>query len=66
MVGMNKFNEKERRKQRRAYQTDHFKADLRTPKYRERSIDRKRIEDEKGNFYLIERYYDEDEDEERP
>lgn len=46
MTGINKFDQKDRRRQRRAYQINHIKADLRTPKYRERTIKRKRIEDE--------------------
>lgn len=45
MPGLNKFTDKERRQQRRSFQSDHFKADLRLPKYRERTIKRKRRED---------------------
>lgn len=43
MVGLNKFTDKERRAFRRSFQSDPYKDDLRTPKYRERSIpDKKR------------------------
>lgn len=61
MVGLNKFADKERRKARRSFQSDHIKADLRQPKYKQRVIERKRIEDEGGNYYFQDRYYDDEE-----
>lgn len=45
MPGINKYTEKERRKARRSFQSDHIKADLRTPKYREQTIPDKRRAD---------------------
>lgn len=50
MVGLNKFTDKERRRARRSFQSDQFKKDLRTPKYRERSIPRKRKEDDVEDY----------------
>lgn len=44
--GLNKFERKEKRQQRRQYQQNHLKSDLITPKYRERTIPNKRREDE--------------------
>ena len=42
MVGLNKFTDKERRKARRSFQSNHIHADLRLPKYRERTIPNKK------------------------
>ena len=59
--GLNKFTEKERRKQRRQYEHNHIAQDLDTPKYRQRVIpNRKRIDNDDGSFYLADRYYEEE------
>ena len=59
--GLSKYDGKEKRRQRRNYQRNHIKADLRTPKYKEQTFkDRKRIETAEG-FYLDSRDYDNDE-----
>lgn len=42
MVGLNKFTEKERRKARRSFQSNHIAHDLHTPKYRPRVIPNKK------------------------
>ena len=59
MPGLNKFNEKERRLQRRR---NFVAKDLASPKYHQRVIDRKRIENEDGSVYYQDRYYDEEDD----
>jgi hypothetical protein len=59
MVGLHKFTGKEKREQRRR---NHIARDLLTPKYRSRVVpDKKRVDNENGSFYLVERYYDDDE-----
>jgi hypothetical protein len=59
MVGLHKFDGKNKREQRRR---NHVARDLATPKYHQRIIpDRKRIDNDDGTFYLDERYYDDDE-----
>ncbi len=62
MVGLSKFDGKDKRRQRRAYQRNHIAQDLHSPKYRQRVKERKRIDDDNGNYYFRERYYDEEED----
>lgn len=59
MPGLKKFGDKERRKQRRS---NHIAKDLMTPKYRQRVLDRKRIEDEDGNYYFQDRYVEDNYD----
>lgn len=59
MTGLKKYEGKDRRRQRLH---NHIAHDLRSPKYRPRVIDRKRIEDEDGNYYFLDRYYDEEDD----
>lgn len=51
MPGLNKYTEKERRQKRRSFQSDPYKSDLLTPKYRERTIPNRRKAD---------RYYEEE------
>lgn len=59
MTGLNKFDEKNKREQRRR---NHVARDLLTPKYHQRVVpDRKRIDNEDGSCYFVERYLDEDE-----
>lgn len=59
MVGLHKFEGKEKREQRRR---NHVARDLLTPKYHQRVVpDKKRIDNEDGTYYLVERYFDEDE-----
>jgi hypothetical protein len=59
MVGLHKFTDKEKRAQRRR---NHIARDLLTPKYHPRVVpDKRRVDNEDGTFYLIERYYDDDE-----
>lgn len=59
MVGLNKFEVKDKRAQRRR---NHIARDLLTPKYHQRIIpDRKKVENADGTFYLDERYYDDGE-----
>ena len=58
MVGLHKFEGKNKREQRRR---NHVARDLLTPKYRQRIVpDRKRIDNEDGSYYLDERYYEDD------
>lgn len=59
MVGLNKFDEKNKREQRRR---NHVARDLATSKYHQRIIpDKKRIDNADGTFYFDERYYEDDE-----
>jgi hypothetical protein len=62
VVGLSKFDGKDRRRQRRNYQRNEIAKDLGSPKYRQRIKERKRIDDEKGNFHFVDRYYDDTED----
>lgn len=59
MPGLKKFGDKEKRKQRR---NNHIARDLMTPKYRQRTVERKRIEDEDGNVHFRNRYPEDNED----
>lgn len=59
LTGLQKFGDKGRRKQRRS---NHIAKDLMTPKYRQRTIERKRIENEKGDLYFGDRYYNDEGD----
>lgn len=59
MTGLKKFDGKERRKQRR---NNHIAKDLMSPKYRQRIVEKKRVEDEFGNYYLQDRYLEDDDD----
>jgi len=64
VVGLSKFDGKERRRQRkliaqRQAERDRMLRDLGSPKYRQRVKERKLIEDEHGNKHFRERYYDE-------
>lgn len=43
---MNKFGDKDRRRQRRNFNRNHIARDLESPKYHQRVIERKRTEDE--------------------
>lgn len=52
-----KFNPEERRLR------NPIARDLHTPKYRLQVIERKRIEDEDGNIYFQDRYYDDETEE---
>lgn len=61
MVGLSKFDGKDRRRQRRTYQRNHIAHDLGSPKYRQRVKERKRIDDENGNYYFTDPYYDDEE-----
>lgn len=61
MTGLNKFSDKDRRRQRRSYQRNHIAADLGSPKYRQRVKERKRVDDEEGYFF-VDPYLDDDED----
>jgi hypothetical protein len=58
MVGLNKFTDKERRKARRSFQSDRIHADLRSPKYRERTIPNRK----KNNGPYYEESYEEYDD----
>lgn len=59
MVGLNKFDIKKKREQRRR---NHVARDLATSKYRQRVVpDKKRLDNEDGTFFLSERYYDDGE-----
>lgn len=62
MTGLSKFSDKEKRKQRRSYERDRILKDLNSPKYRQRTIDRKRIEDEDGNLYFQDQYIEDDDE----
>lgn len=62
MTGLAKFSDKEKRKQRRQYERDRLLKDLGSPKYRQRVIDRKRIEDEDGNLYFQDQYVEDDDE----
>jgi hypothetical protein len=42
MVGLNKFTDKERRKQRRSFQSNHIAVDLHSSKYRQRTVSNKK------------------------
>ncbi len=44
MVGLNKFTEKERRKQRRSFQSNHIAHDLHSPKYHQRVVPAKKAD----------------------
>lgn len=60
MTGLNKFDEKTKREQRRR---NHVARDLMTPKYHQRIIpSRKRTDNDDGTYYIDERYF-EDNDE---
>lgn len=52
MVSISKFTEKERRKARRSFQSNHIAHDLFTPKYRQRVIERKRNDNEDGSYWF--------------
>lgn len=53
MVGINKFTEKERRKQRRSFKVrNEIARDLHTPKYHQRVIERKRVDNEDGSYWF--------------
>lgn len=60
MTGLNKYDQKEKRKQRLR---NHIAKDLASPKYRQRILERKRTDNEDGSYYFADRYYDEDDDE---
>jgi len=64
MVGINKFSEKERRKARRSFQSNHIARDLHTPKYKQRVINsnRKRIDNEDDSYYFVDLWDDEDDE----
>lgn len=59
MVGMSKLSDKEKREQRRR---NHVARDLATPKYHQRIIERKRVEDEEGNRFFADRYHEDEVD----
>jgi hypothetical protein len=42
MVGMNKFSEKDRRRERRVRERNHIAHDLHSPKYHQRVVENKR------------------------
>lgn len=54
MVGINKFTEKDRRRARRSFQSNHIAKDLYTPKYRPRVVERKRVDNEDGTYWFTE------------
>jgi hypothetical protein len=58
MTGLNKLSEKEKRAQRRR---NHIAKDLGTPKYRQRIVERKRVDGEEGSFFA-DRYYEDEVD----
>lgn len=61
MVGINKYTDKERRKQRRSFQVRNMIAkDLHSPKYRQRIIERKRVDNEDGTYWFEEQYLDDE------
>jgi hypothetical protein len=65
VTGLNKFSEKDRRRQRRSFkdvkERNPIAKDLGSAKYRQRTVpNKRRIDNEDGSFYFQERYYDED------
>lgn len=62
MTGLNKFDNKDKRRQRLK---NHIAKDLASSKYRQRVMpSRKRIESENedGSYYFQDRYYDDEDD----
>lgn len=59
MVGLAKFDGKDRRRQRRTYKRNHIAQDLHSPKYHQRIERRKRVEDD-GVYYEDDDYEDEE------
>lgn len=55
MVGMNRYDPKDRRRQRRR---NHVAKDLGSGKYRQRVIpSRRRVDNPDGSFFFMEEYY---------
>lgn len=59
MTGLNKFDAKDKRKQRRRNSIAH---DLGSPKYRQRVIERKRIESGDDSYFFADRFYEDEVD----
>lgn len=59
MAGLNKFEGKARRQERRVRKG--VPVDL-AVKYRTRTVDRKRTDNEDGSYYFTERYYDDNDE----
>lgn len=60
MSGINKYDEKTKRQQRRR---NHVAHDLGSAKYRPRVVERKRIEDEEtGTYFFADRYHEDEVD----
>jgi hypothetical protein len=59
VVGLSKFDGKDKRRQRRAYQRNHIAQDLASPKYRQQVKAAKRAEDDYDD---VNYYWQEDED----
>lgn len=59
MTGLNKFSDKDRRRQRRSFQRNHIAHDLGSPKYHQRIKERKRVDDDEG-YYFVEPYLDDE------
>lgn len=53
MSGLNKFDAKDKRRQRLH---NHIAKDLASPKYHQRIVERKRYESEDGNVYFVDQY----------
>lgn len=60
MSGLSKYEGKDRRRQRRALKRNHIAHDLGSPKYHQRVVDRKRVENDDGSYYLQDVYLDDE------